>query len=338
MSDMRVGLAHPGEPRMRDPRLGELVIEPGDAAKARVALMPKRVTPIVPRHTIAGRALVAVIAIMTFLASLTAGAVVLVRSAASDWQSAVAREVTVQIRPMPGRETDAAVAQAVKVVRGFPGVSEARAYTAAESASLLEPWLGLGLVLDDLPVPRVVVVRLAADGAADLDRLRKGLAEAVPGATLDDHRAWIGRMRAMSRAVVAGGAAVLALVVAATMLSVAFATRGAMAVNRPIVEVLHLVGAKHAFIAGQFQRHFLALGLKGGLIGGAAAALVFVLVGLVGGFGRGTAGGDQLASLFGSFRIGIEGYAAVLVQIVLIAAVTALASRRTVNRTLASVE
>ncbi len=38
------------------------------------------------------------------------------------------------------------------------------------------------------------------------------------------------------------------------------------------------------------------------------------------------------------FAIGIEGYVAVAVLIVLIAAVTAVTSRRTVNRTLKAVE
>jgi cell division transport system permease protein len=125
---------------------------------------------------------------------------------------------------------------------------------------------------------------------------------------------------------------------AATMLSVAFATRGAMATNRPIVEVLHFIGAKDGFIAGQFQRHFLVLGLKGGVIGGGAAILLFALAGVLGRWGGGTTGGDQLAALFGTFSIGMEGYIAVLVQVVFIAVVTALTSRRTVNRTLATVE
>jgi hypothetical protein len=42
--------------------------------------------------------------------------------------------------------------------------------------------------------------------------------------------------------------------------------------------------------------------------------------------------------LFGSFSIGILGYVAVALQIALIAGVTALASRRTVNRTLETFE
>ena len=57
--------------------------------------LPQFVSPIVPKGTIAGRALVAIVAIMTFLASLTTGAVVLVRAAASDWQSEVDRKSVV---------------------------------------------------------------------------------------------------------------------------------------------------------------------------------------------------------------------------------------------------
>ena len=47
-----------------------------------------------------------------------------------------------------------------------------------------------------------------------------------------------------------------------------------MAGNKDVVEVLHFVGAHDSFIANEFQRHFLWLGLKGGLIGGGAASFV----------------------------------------------------------------
>ncbi len=327
MSEMRID----GDPR------GSLRME-RTPSPPMAGMLPRRETAIVPKASIAGRALVAVVAIMTFLASLTTGAVLLVRAAASDWESDVAREITVQVRPAAGRDLDADAARAAAIARGFPGIGEVRPYTNEESARLLEPWLGLGLSLDSLPVPRVIVVRLASGEGANLGRLRAELSAAMPNATLDDHRAWIERMRAMSRAAAGGGAAVLLLMLAATVLSVAFATRGAMAANRPIIEVLHFVGAKDSFIAGQFQRHFLALGFEGGLIGGTAAMLLFALAALVGGWSRGTAGGDQFAALFGTFSLGIGGYAAVLAQIVLIAVVTALTSRRTVNRTLAEVE
>ena len=298
--------------------------------------LPRFETPIVPQATISGRALVAVVAIMTFLASLTAGAVMLVRAAASDWQADVAREVTIQIRPVAGRDIEADIVEAADIARASPGVAEVRPYSKEETTRLLEPWLGTGLLLDDLPVPRIIVVRIAPGATPDLAQLRATLAEQISSAGLDDHRGFVDRMRAMSGAVLVGGIGVLVLVLVATVLSVTFATRAAMATNRPVIEVLHLIGAKDNFIAGHFQRHFLQLGLKGGLIGGGSATALFALAEFASGRFVGSAGGDQFAALFGSFSIGVLGYVAALAPVGLIAFVTAATSRRTVNRTIAT--
>jgi cell division transport system permease protein len=289
-------------------------------------------TPLVPRNSISGRALVAVVAIMTFLASLTMGAAILVANAAGEWQSDISREVTIQVIPAPGRDLDATVNKAVSVARGVAGIVDVRPYSKEESTKLLEPWLGSGLSLNELPVPRLIVVKIAADATPDLAQLRRILADQVPGAMLDDHRGWIERMRAMAGTAVAAGVCILVLMFAATILSVAFATRGAMATNKAVIEVLHFVGARH------FQHHFLILGLQGGAIGGGAAIILFAVAGILSHWFVGTASGDQTSALFGSFSIGLAGYTAVIVQVALIATVTALTSRYTVNSTLETID
>src|ERR1041384_4210238 len=111
-------------------------------------LLPRGETPIVPKRSISGRALVAVVAIMTFLASLTTGAVMLVRASASEWQSEVAREVTIQVRPAQGRDLEAEAARASEVARAYPGIVDVRVFSKDESVRLIEPWLGQGLALD----------------------------------------------------------------------------------------------------------------------------------------------------------------------------------------------
>jgi cell division transport system permease protein len=299
---------------------------------------PRYETALVPRNSISGRALVAVVAIMTFLASLTTGGVILVSQAASAWQADVAREVTVQLVPAAGRDIDADVARAASIVKNFPGIADVRPYSKEESEKLLEPWLGAGLSLDELPVPRLIVVRIASGAAPDLPQLRTMLKSQVPAAVLDDHRGFIERMRTMSGTAIAVGIGVLLLMIAATVLSVTFATRGAMATNRTVIEVLHFVGAKNGFIARNFQRHFLLLGLEGGAIGGGAAVVLFALASLLSRWFGATTGGEQTAALFGSFAIGLGGYAAVFLQVLLIAGVTAVTSRQTVNRTLEMID
>lgn len=318
---------------MSDAGMNDLTAPPRRPGEA----TPRFESAIVPRNSIAGRSLVAVVAIMAFLASLTTGAVLLIHNSAGEWQSEVAREVTIQVRPVSGQDIEAAVTRAAALARGISGVADVRALSKDESEKLLEPWLGSGLTLDRLPVPRMIIVTLS-DTRADLASLRRVLASEVPAAGLDDHRGWIERMRAMANSAVIGGIVILALMIAATVLSVSFATRGAIATNRPVIEVLHFVGAKNSFIAGHFQRHFLLLGFQGGVIGGGAAIALFLLASLLGRWFGGSAAADQSASLFGSFSIGIEGYVAVLLQIVLIALVAAFASRHTVNRTLEAID
>jgi cell division transport system permease protein len=293
-------------------------------------------TPIVPQATIAGRALVGVVAIMTFLASLTIGAVMLVRTAANEWQADVAREVTIQIRANAGRDIEMEVAKSVAIARAFPGIAEVRPYSKDETMRLLEPWLGSGLQFEELPIPRIIVVRIAAGAAPDLAQLRASLGEQIPGASLDDHRGFVARMRAMSGAALVGGIGVLLLVLFATVLSVTFATRAAMATNRSVIEVLHLIGAKDNFIAAHFQHHFLLLGLNGGLLGGGIAIAFFAFADLASSWFTGTAAGDQFAAMFGTFSIGALGYLAILAQIGLVAGTTAATSRSTVNRTIAT--
>jgi cell division transport system permease protein len=319
-----------------DDELGPLV----DLGRERpqVPARARNLSPIVPRASIAGRALVAVVAIMTFLASITTGAVLLVSASAAEWQSEVASEITVQVRPSAGRDLDRDTAAVAEAMRAQPGILEVRPFTKAESAKLLEPWLGSGLSFDDLPVPRVIVARVQPGAVLDLATLRSRVTQAAPSASVDDHRAWIERMRSMSGATVFAGIGILALVIAATIISVSFATRGAMAANRPIVEVLHFVGAGDRYIANRFQRHFLRLGLEGGVIGGGVAMLGFGFSESVAGWFAGTPVGDQFAALLGTFSLRPSGYLALAAQAVLIAAITAWASRRTLFATLDDID
>jgi cell division transport system permease protein len=306
--------------------------------RPQVPARARNMAPIVPRASVAGRALVAVVAIMTFLASITTGAVLLVSASATEWQSEVASEITIQVRPVAGRDIERDVTAAANAVRAQPGILEVRPYTSEESAKLLEPWLGSGLSLDDLPVPRMIVARAAPGTRLDLEGLRSRVTQLAPSASVDDHRAWINRMRSMTNATVFAGVGVLVLVIIATIISVSFATRGAMAANRPIVEVLHFVGASDRYIANRFLRHFLRLGFEGGAIGCVAAMLMFGFSESIANWFSGTPVGDQFAALLGTFSLRPSGYLVLAAQTVLIAAVTAWAARRTLFATLDDID
>ncbi|WP_442581848.1 cell division protein FtsX [Mesorhizobium sp. ASY16-5R] len=299
-------------------------------AEAQRERAQRRTAPIVPARNVAGNALILVIAIMTFLSCLTLGAVSLVRDTAAVWQNQIAREATIQIKPSDDLDMEAALADAAAIAGKFPGVKGARIVDRAATARLLEPWLGSGLNIDELPVPRLVVITIDQNSPPDFTALRTALADKVPGLSLDDHRTWVDRLVTMARTTVTLGVAVLVLMLSATVLTVVFATRGAMAGNGHIIEVLHFVGAEAKFIASEFRRHFLLTGMKGAAAGGVAAIFVFVAFSFWSSRNLATPQADQATALFGNFAIGATGYGGVALIVLVIGALTAATSHFTV--------
>lgn len=316
----------------------ELPEEVGTAAKDGGTRAQRKTASIVPEQNVVGNALVFVIAIMTFLSCLTLGAVTLVRDTASVWENQIAREATIQIKPIEGLDMDAALNTAARIATGFAGVSGARIVDREATARLLEPWLGSGLNIDELPVPRLVIVTIDEASPPDFPAMRTILAQELPSASLDDHRTWVDRLVAMARTTVTIGMTVLVLMLSATVLSVVFATRGAMAGNGHIIEVLHFVGAEAGFIAREFRQHFLMTGMKGAVAGGVAAIIVFIAFSFWSSMNMATPQADQATALFGNFAIGAAGYLGVALIVMVIAALTAATSHMTVVSYLSEID
>ncbi|ANY79285.1 cell division protein FtsX [Microvirga ossetica] len=314
------------QPRLRKPAA------PAAAQKRSLPASLSRNAPLVPVDSAGGQALAAVIAILTFLAALCAGGAELVSASSAQWRSEIAREVTIQIRPNAQRAIDQDVDRAVALARQVPGVEQAQAFSKEESERLLEPWLGTGLDFKDLPVPRLIVIKIREGAKPDFAPLRQSLQHEVPGATLDDHALWVSRLSTMANTIIGIGVVLVVLVLVAAGLAVIFATRGAMAGNREVVEVLHFVGANDDFIAKEFQRRFFRLGLRGSVIGAGAALLLILILGFVSRSWRASPTGDQIEALFGAFIISWSGYAVVLVIALLVALITGIVSRLTVRR------
>lgn len=292
---------------------------------------------IVPAGSVTGRSLTLVISIMCFLACLTSGAVFMINKSAEGWLKDMASEVTVQVEPRDQADTDKTIKDVVAFLTKEPGVTSVRSFSLDDSTALLEPWLGQADVLKSLPVPRLIALEIDRGSPPDLEVLRQKLTTQFKGASLDDHRHWQQQIRTVTRSFALGGLMILLLVAAATIAIIESATRSSMASHRDIVEVLHFVGATDRFIAREFERHFLKLGIRAGLVGALAACVVFLiaptLVEMIGGQ---TVTGAELRQLVGSGALELPGYGLMGLVVIIIAALCMLTSRLGVFRILNS--
>lgn len=276
---------------------------------------------IIPSNVASLRSLTVTMTVMSYLACIAIGALILVDRAVKNWTSGLSQEMTVQVAHVRGADIAAELERAHKIVAGFPGILEAEILPEEAGARLLEPWLGTRN-LEGLPVPRLI--RVVADQAhpPDLAGLETALS-VVKGVHLDTHRKWEAELTRMARALSVLSYAILLLISVSAIAIVIFATRAVLQANRPIVDLLHLVGARDSYIARQIDGRFLRTGLLSGFIGVGLGLLTFLLLGFSSGSGMAVA---SRSLLFSAPEIAIWSYGflfAVPVAATLICLITA---------------
>ena len=212
-----------------------------------------------------------VIAIMTFAMMIVASAGLALANAAGIVAGAVENRYVLQLSD--GGKLDAAVRAALAT----PGVAGVEPGPEAEMRKTRETWLGPAGLGEDLPVPALVHLELAP--GAQLDRVRAGLARAVPGARFIAEQATVQPLLGSLRALRWLAVALVLLMALATSAAVGLGARGALDTHRSTIEIMHGIGATDEQVALLFQRKIALDAMVGALAGGLIAALALLLIG-----------------------------------------------------------
>jgi len=242
-----------------------------------------RPAPFLPERETRDGSLVFVVAVLCFLACVTALGVIAADRAARGWSSQLSEEATVIVRARPGETPDSAAARAAEALAGVRGVAEARALEPEKAYDLVRPWLGDVADVEDLPVPRLVAVSLDQRRPATAGALEAALKAQGVDAIVDDHSLWLKDVRRSAGIARGMGTVVFLLIAGAAGAVVAFATRAGLAAQRDVVEVLHLTGAEDGFISALFQARFARVAAVAGLIGAGGAILSGAILRMLGG-------------------------------------------------------
>jgi cell division transport system permease protein len=160
----------------------------------------------------------------------------------------------------------------------MPGIASAKPVPHSELLRLLDPWLGSSNIAEDLPLPALIAVELIPGAPVDLAKIKSRLAEAVPGAVLEDHKPWLADLSRLARGIEVLAFVTVALVACASVLTIVFVSRSALAQHQEVIRVLSLIGARDAYIAAQLQAYSFRLASLGAAFG-VALAIATVLAG-----------------------------------------------------------
>lgn len=282
--------------------------------------------PLLPTDRRTTLPLTAMMAVMCYLAALTLALSIMLSETAADWSRGLSGTATVQLMPAESKVIDEHIQKTLEILRATPGIASARLVSEAETRSLLEPWLGTLSGVDDLPMPRLIAIAFDPGTVVDTNALGERVSAAVPGAMLDTHQAWRETLSGFAGALAWFAYGVLALIAAAAAGAVIFATRAGLLTHQEIVEVLHFVGARDSFIASEFQRRFLILGLEAGVLGAVFAAITL----FVGEIATGAMATNTGANYLPALSPGLGGYLSLVLVPAMAALIAMLTARVTV--------
>jgi len=216
-----------------------------------------------------------IVALMSYLAAMALAAGLALGVLAWRWSEGVSSAITVLLPPLAdsigsggaaANADDPRIAQVRQALADLPGVGQVQPLDPAQVARQLEPWLGAGAGASELPLPRLLIVRVAGSQRPDTAELRRRMERVAAGAVVDDHGVWRAEIARLAVRVMALSGFAVALIGLAGAAVVVFAVRSGLAIHRETIEVLHLIGAHDDYIARQFQNHTARLAFVGGLI------------------------------------------------------------------------
>lgn len=205
---------------------------------------------------------------------MTLAGVLSINSMLLNWNQSILGSLTVQIMPVNNINKEKALEETLdhqtRAVRFLEGRSEIEKVTPLQDEQLeqlIKPWLGDGVNIKDLPVPRLIDVRLKKNAEVDFIGLAEKLAEVSPQASLDNHKLWLNKLIKFADGLKMMALSVLLLVVVVTSGAIFYSTKTSLGLHQHIIEILHLMGAKDAYVAQQYARRTAQLGFVGGVIG-----------------------------------------------------------------------
>lgn len=228
------------------------------------------------------------ISIAVFIFAITLSGVLSINSMLQNWNDSILGSLTVQIMPVTNVKKEKASAEtlahqdkAIEFLKTVEGVEKVTPLKDEQLKRLIQPWLGDGVNIENLPMPRIIDVKLLKNTQIDFTSLSAKLAQATPMASIDNHKLWLSKLIKFADGLKMLAMSILFLVIMITSGAIFYTTQTSLGLHRYIIEILHQMGAKDTYIAQQYAHRMARIGLTGGLIGVACAVpTIFVIASL----------------------------------------------------------
>lgn len=210
---------------------------------------------------------------MVFIAVFIMGTTLVCYSSLSEWNKSLSGSLTVQIPTYnaDGTQKDdilkTQIETTLTILRSTDGITGASVLSDEQIKALMSPWVGEKADLTALPLPKLIDVTIETGKTPDLDQIQSDLKEQVPDAQLDSHRIWLKNLIELGHGTIHLMILLISLLLITSAITVMYATRTSLSVHKPVISLVHMIGANDTYVALQYAWSSFKLTLIGGLLG-----------------------------------------------------------------------
>lgn len=273
------------------------------------------------------------ISIAVFIFAITLAGVLAINSMLQNWNDSILGSLTVQVMPSNDSNKERAIAEtlenqkkAIEFLESVEEIEKATALSDKQLEKLIQPWLGDGVEIAQLPVPRLIDVKIKKGSGLNFEVLAEKLATASPMASIDNHKLWLNKLIRFADGLKMLALSILVLVIMVTSGAIFYSTQTSLGLHRYIIEILHTMGAKDAYIAQQYARRTGWLAAAGGIIG---VLLAIPAIFMIGGLAEQIEGG-----IISGAKLSMESWLMILILPAFSAIIAMFTAYYTVKRTL----
>ena len=219
-------------------------------------------------------------AFMVFVASITLATALIGNNITSDWNQHMSNNITIQVLPdmkakNPSQEIESRIKNITKILKQTPGIKSYYAMTKDETTELLKPWIGDKL---DITLPRIISTQISDIIPLNLEALTKEIKNYSSLIKLETYEDWMYDFKSTISAIQTLLSLIILLILATTAITISYATKSGLNINKKVINIMHMVGATNKYISTHFSRQMMILAISGGIAGYIISCIVIFIL------------------------------------------------------------
>ena len=198
-----------------------------------------------------------------------------------NWNNYLNNNITIQVLPNiedknPGKEIETRISKITEILKSTAGIKSYSVVSKDEAIKTLTPYLSN--INNDFLIPRMITIETSTIIPLNTNELKESLKDYSKNIKFTTYNSWMLDLQNSISGIQSLLSLIIIIILIATALTISFATKSGLNINKQVIEITHLFGATNKYIATSFSRQMMFITTIGGIVGYFIACIVIFII------------------------------------------------------------